>query len=172
MTQFAPDSLVVMGVAGSGKSTLAAAVAQRMGRTWLEGDLFHSESNRHKMAQGLALTDEDRASWLASLCEQLRRHPGGVLVACSALKRVYREQLRQASPGLRFAFLDIARTEANRRVSTRGEHFFAASLVDSQFETLERPTGEPGVLPLDASQPLDDLATQVCQWLREPQAQR
>lgn len=167
MTSFAPDSLVVMGVAGSGKSTLAAAVAARLGRTWLEGDHFHSESNRRKMAEGQALTDGDRASWLASLCEQLRRHPGGVVVACSALKQAYREQLRQASPGLRFAYLDIDKAEAGRRVSTRGSHFFAASLIDSQFDTLESPAGEPGVLQLDALQPLDELQAQVCDWLRQ-----
>src|SRR5690349_18352852 len=134
MTQPAPASLIVMGVAGSGKSTLAAAVAQRLGRAWLEGDLFHSESNRRKMAQGEPLTDGDRASWLASLCEQLRQQPGAV-AACSALKRAYRDQLRGASAGLRFAFLNIDKADASRRVSARAAHFFAASLIDSQFET-------------------------------------
>lgn len=167
MTQFVPSSLVVMGVAGSGKSSLAAAVAQQMGRTWLEGDLFHSESNRRKMATGTPLTDQDRAGWLASLCEQLRQHRG-VLMTCSALKRSYRDQLRAASPGLRFAFLDITKAEASQRVSTRGSHFFAASLVDSQFDTLESPVGEPGVIQLDASTPVTELQNKVCDWLREP----
>ena len=76
MTPSASVSLVVMGVAGSGKSTLGAAVARRLGRAWLEGDEFHSEASRHKMARGEALTDADRASWLSSLCEQLRQRPG------------------------------------------------------------------------------------------------
>lgn len=165
MTPPVPASIVVMGVAGSGKSTLAAAVAGRLGRAWLEGDEFHSPASRHKMARGEPLTDQDRASWLASLCGQLRQQPG-VLVTCSALKRVYREQLRQASPGLRFAFLDIDKAEASRRVSTRGSHFFAASLIDSQFETLESPVGEPGVLRLDALRPLTALETDVCAWLK------
>lgn len=168
MTQFPPASLVVMGVAGSGKSTLAAAVADRMGLAWLEGDRFHSESNRLKMAQGLPLTDEDRSSWLARLCDELRQRPGGVLLACSALKRAYRDQLREASPGLRFAFLDIAKPVASLRVSTRSDHFFAASLMDSQFETLESPVDEPGVLQLDALKPLDMLEAEVCRWLRQP----
>jgi gluconokinase len=167
MTQLPPNSLVVMGVAGCGKSTLAAALAERMGRVLVEGDHFHSESSRAKMAKGMALNDEDRASWLASLCAQLQQHPGGVVVACSALKRSYREQLRRASPGLRFAFLGIAKSEACRRVLTRGAHFFAVSLVDSQFETLESPVGEPGVLQLDATAPLDALETSVCNWLRQ-----
>ena len=165
MTLYAPESLVVMGVAGCGKSTLAAAVAERIGRALVEGDHFHSESSRLKMAQGIALNDDDRTSWLASLCAQLQQHPGGVVVACSALKRSYREQLRRASPGLRFAFLHIDKREACRRVLTRGAHFFAASLVDSQFETLEPPAGEPGVLQLNALRPLGELQADVCHWL-------
>jgi len=162
-----------MGVAGCGKSTLAAAIAKRLGSDWLEGDLFHSDSSRRKMAAGEPLTDEDRTSWLASLCEQLRQRPG-LMVTCSALKRAYREQLRRASPGLCFAFLDIDKAEASRRVITRGSHFFAASLVDSQFETLESPVGEAGVIHLDGIKPLDELAADVCDWLalRKPQAQR
>jgi len=155
-----------MGVAGSGKSTLAAMVAKRLGRVWLEGDQFHGEANRSKMARGEPLTDADRVSWLASLAEQLQQRPS-VLLACSALKRVYRDQLRVASPGLRFAFLDISKAEASQRVSTRGGHFFAASLMDSQFETLESPVDEAGVLRLDASQPLDALQRQVCHWLAD-----
>lgn len=160
-----PVSLVVMGVAGCGKSTLAAAVAERLGRPWLEGDLLHSDASRRKMAEGQALTDADRADWLAALSEQLRRQPG-LLLTCSALKHSYRAQLRSASTGLRFAFLDVDRAEATRRVSARGGHFFSASLVDSQFETLERPSGEAGVLRLDATRPLGELAVKVCDWLQ------
>jgi gluconokinase len=171
MTSSAPISLVVMGVAGCGKSTIAAAVATHLERDWLEGDLFHSDASRLKMAQGEPLTDQDRASWLASLCEQLRQHPG-LIVTCSALKRAYREQLRQASPGLRFAFLDIDKAEASRRVGMRADHFFAASLVDSQFETLERPVGEAGVIRLDGVKPVHDLAAEVGAWLHQPAAQR
>ncbi|RZJ10778.1 MAG: gluconokinase [Rubrivivax sp.] len=159
-----------MGVAGCGKSTVAVAVAERLGRVMVEGDLFHSESNRRKMAQGQPLNDDDRAGWLTALSEQLREHPGA-LATCSALKRTYRDRLRAASPGLRFVFLDVDKTEATRRVTTRGSHFFAASLIDSQFETLESPVGEPGVLRLDASRPLSELEAEVCQWLGENQLQ-
>lgn len=165
MTQPALASLVVMGVAGCGKSTLAAAAAERLARTWVEGDLLHTEASRDKMARGEPLTDADRASWLASLCDRLRQRPG-VIVTCSALKRAYREQLRQASPGLRFAFLEITPAEAAHRVRTRGGHFFAASLIDSQFDTLESPVGEPGVLRLDATAPPTTLTAQVCDWMR------
>ena len=165
MTHFAPESLVFMGVAGSGKSTLGAAAAAQLGRVWLEGDDFHGEANRRKMAEGRPLTDEDRAGWLAALCEQLRQHPGG-FAACSALKRAYRDQLRRSSPGLRFAFLDIDKAEVARRIAMRETHFFAPSLIDSQFETLESPVGEPGVLHLDALAPLDLLQTRLREWLQ------
>ncbi|MCE4554558.1 gluconokinase [Roseateles cellulosilyticus] len=164
MTSFVPASIVFMGVAGCGKSSLGVAVARKLGRVWVEGDDFHSSHNRRKMAAGHPLDDGDRASWLAALGEQLRLHPGA-LVACSALKHSYREQLRSASPGLRFAFLDVSPEEATRRVSARGSHFFHASLIDSQFATLQSPVGEPGVLRLDATLPLEQLVNQVCDWL-------
>ncbi len=153
-----------MGVAGSGKSTLAARLATHLQRPWLEGDAFHTEASRQKMAQGEPLTDSDRASWLASLCDRLRLE-AGVILTCSALKRSYRDQLRAAAPGLRFAFLDIDKAEADRRVRTRGGHFFSASLIDSQFDTLEPPRGEPGVLRLDAMRPLAALQAEVAAWL-------
>lgn len=160
------DSLVVMGVAGCGKSTLAAAVAAHLGLPWVEGDAFHSEASRQKMASGEALTDADRAGWLAALCAQLRQQPNGVVLTCSALKRSYREQLRRATPGLRFAFLRPDPAAARQRVQARGGHFFAASLIDSQFATLESPEDEAGVLTLDALAALDELVAQVCHWLR------
>lgn len=156
-----------MGVAGSGKSTLAALVAQRLGRPMLEGDLLHSDANRRKMAEGQALTDADRLGWLARIGARLGEGAGAV-ASCSALKRAYRDQLRRASPGLRFAFLDIDRDEAGRRVSARSSHFFSSRLVDSQFETLESPLGEPGVLRLDASRPLAELEAELCRWLCQP----
>lgn len=156
-----------MGVAGSGKSTLANAVARRLQRAWLEGDEFHSDDSRRKMAEGRPLTDGDRSGWLARLCEQLQQQPGAVL-ACSALKRRYRDQLRAAAPGLRFAYLDITQAQARRRVMAHGGHFFAASLMDSQFDTLEPPIGEPGVLHLDALRPLDELVAQVAAWMPPP----
>ena len=159
-----PLSLVVMGVAGCGKSTLAAEVAAVLGQPWLEGDTFHSDHSRRKMAHGQPLTDDDRASWLDRLCDELRRQPGLVLT-CSALKRRYRDQLRAACAGLRFAFLDLELAEAQRRVASRGDHFFAPSLVDSQFATLERPDGEPGVRRLDATRPLAVLTAEVATWM-------
>ncbi|CDS52788.1 Gluconokinase [Polaromonas sp. CG9_12] len=155
-----------MGVAGCGKSSLGAAVAQATGLALVEGDNFHSPDSRAKMSQGIALTDADRDGWLSVLGEQLRAHPQGLVLTCSALKRSYRERLRQAAPGLRFVFLDINREQAQARVSARAQqHFFSTTLVDSQFATLEDPTGEPGVLRVDALKSLAMLQAEVSQWL-------
>ena len=159
-------SIVIMGVAGCGKSSLGQAAAQALGLPLIEGDDFHSPESRQKMSQGVALTDDDRAGWLDRLCDQLRQHPGGMVLTCSALKKAYRAHLRAASPGLRFAFLSISREEAQVRVGGRGEaHFFSTSLVDSQFATLQDPTDEPGVLALDATEPLQQLKDQVAAWM-------
>ena len=88
-------------------------------------------------------------------------------MTCSALKRAYRDRLRQAAPSLRFAFLDISRNDAQARVQARAnEHFFSTTLVDSQFDTLEVPTGEAGVLSLNAMESIAELQAQVCAWLQ------
>ena len=160
------DSLVIMGVAGCGKSSLGAAVARAAGLALVEGDDFHSPASRAKMSQGSALNDADRDGWLTTLGEQLRSHPEGLVLTCSALKRAYRERLRQTAPGLRFVFLDIGPEQAQARVAARAAaHFFSTSLVDSQFATLEDPTGETGVLRLDALESLDSLQAKVTAWL-------
>ena len=158
-------SIVIMGVSGCGKSSLGEAVAQATGLPLVEGDDYHSSANRDKMARGIALTDADRQDWLATLGAQLQAHPQGTVVTCSALKRAYRERLRQAASGLRFVFLEIGKDEAQARVSARAAHFFATSLVDNQFATLESPVGEAGVLRLDATLSLAQLQEAVTQWL-------
>ena len=160
------ESIVIMGVAGCGKSSLGAVVAQATGLALIEGDDYHSAASRAKMSRGIALTDADREGWLGSLSKQLQDHPEGLVLTCSALKSAYRERLRQAAPGLRFVFLDISREQAQARVAARApQHFFSSSLVDSQFATLEPPTGEPGVLRVDALAPLSQLQAQVTDWL-------
>jgi gluconokinase len=159
--------IVIMGVAGCGKSSLGSAVAAAGHLPLIEGDDFHSQASRDKMARGTPLTDADRAEWLQLLGGKLAAHPDGVVLTCSALKRAYRDQLRQAAPGLRFAFLQIDRAAAQQRVASRGSHFFSASLVDSQFATLEAPVGEAGVLTVDALEPLASLRSRVVAWLQD-----
>ncbi len=154
-----------MGVAGSGKSTLGAALAERMSWPMIEGDDFHSDENKAKMRAGVPLTDADREGWLLALAQELRRRPDGAVLTCSALKRSYRDLLRAASPGLAFVFLDITQEEALRRVRARGQHFFSPQLMHSQFETLEAPVDEPGVLRLDAGLPIENLVDQTVAWL-------
>lgn len=122
------------------------------------------------MQQGIALTDADRAGWLSELGQLLAQHAHStsdkpLVLTCSALKRDYRQRLRAAASSVRFVFLDISREDAQARVLARApEHFFSASLVDSQFATLESPVGEAGVLRLDATQALPDLQQQVLDW--------
>ena len=157
-----------MGVAGCGKSSLGVAVAAVTGQRLLEGDDYHSPQSKAKMSQGVALLDADREGWLGLLADELRAHAGGLVLTCSALKKSYRDRLRQASPGLRFVYLEISRDEALARVEARSaQHFFSTSLVDSQFATLEPPLGEPGVLGVDATAPLVQLQTQVAAWMTD-----
>lgn len=166
----APAKVVVMGVAGCGKSSVAQACSERLGWRMVEGDVFHSASSQDKMKRGIALTDDDRWEWLHRLRDVLRDSPDGLFLACSALRRSYRSVLREGAPGLRFVFLDIDPATALQRVSTRRHHIFPASLVASQFETLERPDAEPGVLTLDATAPLPEIVDAVTRWLGTPAA--
>lgn len=158
--------LVVMGVAGCGKSSLGQQAAAALGLPLLEGDDFHPEANVAKMRAGVPLSDEDRAVWLDTLAAQLASRPDGVVLTCSSLKRRYRDRLRAAAPGLRFVFLQLSREQARERVAARPGHVFPVSLVDSQFEALEDPCAEPGVLALDAMRPLPELVDAVAQWTR------
>jgi gluconokinase len=161
-------SLIVMGVAGCGKSSLGRAVAAQANVPLIEGDDFHLPASVRKMRAGVALDDADRQDWLDRLGQELRRHPDGAVLTCSALKRAYRDRLRLASPGVRFVHLVIDRDTAWARVQARaGEHLFPPTLVNSQFATLERPTGEPGVIEVDATRPTAEQARQVLSWMEQ-----
>lgn len=150
--------VVVMGVAGCGKSAVGTLLGSQLGLPFIEGDSFHPAGNVAKMRQGLALTDADRAGWLAHLGEELAAHPQGAVLACSALKRAYRDTLRAALPGLRFVYLPVTPQQAAARVAARSGHFYPASLVDSQFEALEDPRSEPGVSTVDTGLPVEEVA--------------
>lgn len=161
--------LVVMGVSGCGKSSLGQALAEALDVALIEGDDFHPATNVEKMSRGIALTDADRVGWLAMLGQALGDAPNGAVLSCSALKRSYRDQLRAASPGLRFVFMELGREQAERRVAARagaGDHMFPASLVANQFATLESPACEARVLVVDATAPMTQLVVQVRAWLR------
>ncbi|TAG26500.1 MAG: gluconokinase [Burkholderiales bacterium] len=144
-----------MGVAGCGKSTFGQALAQSLSLSWIEGDDFHSAASKAKMAAGIPLDDGDRAGWLHMLAGQIKNHPKGCVIGCSALKTSYRDILRSGGE-LRFAYLKLTREESQKRVSNRAGHFFSDTLVASQFAALQEPSSEPDVITLDAT-----LATQV-----------
>lgn len=159
--------VVVMGVAGCGKSSLGGALAQAEGLRLIEGDEYHSDASREKMARGIPLTDADRAGWLETLAGELRAAAGGAVLTCSALKRAYRDRLRTAVPELRFVYMEIDPASARTRIEARrGAHFFSPTLVASQFAALESPVAEPGVLRVDALAPLRQLQAEVSAWLR------
>jgi gluconokinase len=161
------SALVVMGVSGCGKSEVGKAIAQRSDGRLIEGDAFHPPANIEKMSAGTPLTDEDRAGWLIRLGQELANAVANgerPVLACSALKHSYRETLRHAVPGLGFVFLELTREVAAERMSHRPGHFMPASLVDSQFATLEPPTGEPLTLTVDATDSIASLGQQASDW--------
>jgi gluconokinase len=157
--------VVVMGVAGCGKSSLGAVLAEAERARLIEGDDFHSQVNRNKMRSGIPLTDADRAGWLDTLAGELRARSPNVVLTCSALKRKYRERLRAAAPGLLFVYMEIDADSARARLQSRFAHFFSPTLVESQFQALESPVGEPGVLRVDALAPILQLQADVSAWL-------
>lgn len=132
--------MIVMGVSGSGKSTIGAALAERFGLQFIDGDDLHPTANKEKMAAGHPLNDEDRAPWLEIIAlrigaELAEGRP--IVVACSALKRKYREQLSSYAPSLLFVHLTGERELIAERQSHRNHEYMPNSLLDSQFSTLE-----------------------------------
>ena len=150
----APSVIVVMGVSGSGKSTIAAMLAHRLRWVYEDGDWFHPKSNVEKMHHGEPLTDEDRWPWLRAIAawiDQTRNAGHHGIVACSALKRAYRDILVGARTDVRLVFLTGTRDLIARRIAARDDHFMPASLLDSQFAALEPPgpAEHPIVVPID-----------------------
>ena len=144
--------MVVMGVSGCGKSSVGEEIARLTSAQFVDGDDLHPEANKAKMGAGIPLDDNDRWPWLDRVGEVLAG-PAGAIVACSALKRVYRDRIRAAAPGTVFVHLDGSRELLWERISARQNHFMPASLLDSQLAILE-PLGsdENGVtLPITAS---------------------
>jgi gluconokinase len=156
------EHLVVMGVSGAGKSTVAAALAARLGRPMAEGDEFHPPSNVAAMAAGRPLTDADRAPWLAAIRAWITaRDQAGesTVVTCSALRRAYRDRLREGPGRVRFVDLDVPRAELAERLAERRGHFMPASLLDSQLDTLEPlAPDEDGVVVAPAGSPEGTVA--------------
>jgi len=151
-----PHRIVVMGVSGCGKSTLAQAVADRLGLPMVDGDDLHLPHSVAKMKAGIPLEDADRWPWLDRIGEVLSQ-PAGCVVACSALRRAYRDRIRTACPQVVFLFLDGARGPILERMQQRQGHYMPPSLLDSQLATLERPgPDEPDVVHLQVEDTHED----------------
>ena len=153
--------IVVMGVAGCGKSTVGAALAERLGAGFLDGDSLHPPANIDKMAAGTPLNDDDRAPWLAEIGRRFPASNCALVIACSALKRSYRDIIRSADPSVVFVHLHGTRELLNARMTARPGHFMPASLLDSQLDTLEPlEDGEAGIV-VDIASPVEDIVNDV-----------
>ncbi len=152
--------IIVMGVSGSGKSSLAKALAEHYGYEYLDGDDFHSQEARDRMAKGLPLTDTMRLPWVIRMRDYFRnaaRNHQHSTLAFSGLKRAHRDELRKAGLKTIFLFLHSDKDTIQTRVNKRAGHFMAPSLVDSQFESLEDPRHEADVYTIDVNAPLDQV---------------
>ncbi len=163
-----PCALVVMGVSGSGKSTIADHLARRLGWVYEDGDRFHPASNVTKMSAGHPLTDEDRRPWLQAIAGEIDRLAvtgERAVIACSALKRAYRDILVHGREDVRIVFLDGTQDLIAARLAARKGHFMPAGLLASQFATLERPgpNERPIMVSIDAPVEaiVDDIVSQL-----------
>ena len=152
-----PSPIVVMGVSGSGKSTVGAALAQRLGVPFADADDFHPPANIAKMTSGQPLNDDDRRPWLESIGVWLAEHVDGGVMSCSALKRAYRDQLREHCPSVEFLHLSGTPEVIGRRQASRPGHFMPASLLASQFETLEPLAADEHGVAIDVDQDIDSI---------------
>jgi gluconokinase len=160
--------LVIMGVTGAGKSTVGTLIAERLGLPFNDADDFHPPANIAKMSSGQPLTDDDRWPWLDAIGAHLAAHRGGgAVVTCSALKRAYRDRLRAAAPELRFVHLQGDMALVAARQAARQGHFMPASLVASQYATLEEPAPEERVIALDVAAAPSALADAAIAALTE-----
>ena len=168
-------AMVVMGVSGSGKSTVAAGIANALGLHFVDGDGLHPPENVARMRAGMPLRDEDRWPWLdrigACLADSAQ-WPDGVAIACSALKRVYRDRIRTAAPGVRFVFLDGPAALIGARMAGRVGHYMPATLLESQLQTLEPPgTDEPDALRVSIEVPVDAVVAAALRSLESESRQ-
>lgn len=167
-----PLAIVVAGVSSSGKSTVGAAVAERLGVRFLDADDFHPPANVAKMAGGVPLTDDDRWPWLDRLNQELReavQRGDTIVLACSALRVVYRERLAAGIPGFRLALLDGEPTLLAARAAARSHRYMPPSLLASQLATLE-PLAAGGGRRFDVALPVADLVDAIVRWSTSPEA--
>ncbi|SOH95275.1 gluconokinase [Monaibacterium marinum] len=156
------QNYVVMGVSGCGKSSVGTAVAHALGGQFIDGDDLHPPQNIAKMAQGQPLTDADRAPWLEQIGQTLCMQQDVTVIACSALKRRYRDIIRRAA-GQQVTFLHLSGTRQviESRMAARTDHFMPLSLLDSQFAALQQPSQDERAITVDIDQPFDVVVAQI-----------
>ena len=164
--------IVIMGVAGSGKTTLGKALCSRLGWSFYDGDDFHSAENVEKMSQGIPLSDGDRAKWLETLKVLIaEKYKAGenIILACSALKRSYRQQLRKSGAPIFFIFLEGSFDLILKRMDKREDHYMKTGMLESQFEILEPPEN---ALHLCIERPITALVQESIAFIDEISRER
>jgi gluconokinase len=163
-----PLAVVVMGVSGCGKSTVGRALAQPLSATFLDADDFHPPANVERMRAGVALTDAERAPWLDALAARLNQAAAAdepVVLACSALKRSYRDALRRGAPALHLVHLTGSPALLADRIGARADHYMPPTLLPSQLATLETPASDERPITLDVSERTEDLVAAILKQL-------
>jgi len=163
-----PVLLVIMGVSGCGKTTVAEAVAAEIGGVFLEGDAYHPPENKAKMAAGTPLDDDDRWPWFDRLATEARtvlESGRSAVLACSALKRAYRERLFRGFPDHRLVHLIGSYDLIKSRMDAREHEYMSSTLLRSQFEVLEPPGGEERTLTLSIESAPDALVREIAEWV-------
>ncbi|MCP5144493.1 MAG: gluconokinase [Gammaproteobacteria bacterium] len=156
------SAIVVMGVSGCGKSTLGRGIAKALGWQFIEGDMLHPPANIEKMTAGIPLDDADRWPFLANVAEAIKAAGGAdVVVSCSALKRIYRDDIRARAGSVTFVLPLMSRAQLLQRLQARKNHFMPVSLLETQLETLELPGADEDVITLDGDMSAADQLAQV-----------
>lgn len=161
--------LVIMGVCGCGKSTIGSLLGERLGVRFMDGDDFHPPANKAKMAQGMPLDDDDRAPWLAEIGAALAtpaEGAGSPIIACSALRRSYRDLLRSHAPGVVFIHLSGDPATLAARLSGRQHEYMPSTLLQSQLATLEPLGTDEAHLVVDIGEDPESLVDRIIGWLK------
>ncbi len=164
-----PAVILVMGVSGAGKTTIGKLLAERLGWEFTDGDQFHPPANVEKMRSGIPLTDQDRKPWLKAIAEwvdEIRRNDGQAVTAVSVLKRRYRDIVIGERADVRLVFLEGSRELIARRMAARRGHYMPASLLDSQFDTLEPPSPDENAIRVSIEPPPEHIVSDIVEQLR------
>ncbi|MGR5276996.1 gluconokinase [Vibrio rotiferianus] len=164
----AGSSVVVMGVCASGKTTIGEHLAKKLGRKFIDGDDLHPRANIQKMASGQPLNDDDRKPWLERISDAAysleSKNEHGIIV-CSALKKIYRDQIREGNENVSFLFLDGSKELILERMRARQGHFMKENMVNSQFETLERPEDEPRTIFVSIDATIEEVVSNAAELI-------